>query len=67
MPIPVPTLCRIEYWNPDRGDWGVGHSGINLLDPATYVRKATTRGTLTRAVEADSGVIHYGLEGSDLL
>lgn len=67
MPYPVPTLCRIEYWNPERGDWGVGHASWNLLDPATYVRKVTVRGTIARAVEIDSGVVHYGLEGGDLL
>jgi len=59
-----PTLVRIEYWNNARGEWVVGHAAWNLLNPIAYVRKVTARGTLARAIEIDSGVVHYG---SDIL
>ena len=39
MTIPVPTFVRIEYWNPDRADWVVGHAGMNLLNPQRYVEQ----------------------------
>jgi hypothetical protein len=64
MAIPVPILVRIEYWNNARGEWTVGHASWNLLDPTAYVRKVTTRGTLARAVDIETGEIY---NGSDLL
>lgn len=66
MSIPVPNLCRIEYWNQMTADWETGHAGINLLDPAAYVQKLAKRGVVARAVDKDTGQIMYG-EGADLL
>ena len=66
MTFDVPTFCRVEYWNPTLGDWTVGHAGINLMNPATYVQKLAKRGTIARAVEVDTGETVYG-EGADLL
>jgi len=60
-------LCRIEYWNPERRDWGVGHASWNLLKPAEYIRKVAARGgIIARAVEIDTGKVHYG-PGGELL
>lgn len=64
--IDKPTFCRIEYWNPMTADWEVGHAGINLMDPATYVKKLSDRGVVARAVDKETGEIVYG-EGADLL
>lgn len=66
MGIPVPTLVRIEYWSPTRADWVVGHASWNLLNPALYIQKLAKRETIARAVEIDTGKIHYA-EGGDLL
>lgn len=61
-----PTFCRIEYWNAMTCDWEVGHAGINLMDPAAYVKKLAKRGVLARAVDKETGGVVYG-EGADLL
>ncbi len=61
-----PTFVRIEYWNPMTASWGMGHAGINLLNPAVYVQKLTARGVVARAVEVDTGEVVYS-EGADLL
>lgn len=61
-----PVFVRIEYWSPLSADWEVGHAGINLMDPATYVKKLAKRGTLARAVVVDTGEIVYS-EGGELL
>lgn len=66
--IPVPTLVRIEYWSPTRADWVVGHASWNLLNPTLYVQKLAKRdpAVIGRAVEIDTGKIHYG-PGGELL
>lgn len=61
-----PTLVRIEYWNGMTASWEVGHAGINLLNPATYVKKLGKRGVVARAIDKDTGETVYG-EGADLL
>lgn len=61
-----PTFVRIEYWNATKGEWVVGHAGINLMNPSEYVQKLMSRGTVARAVNPDTGEIMYG-EGADLL
>lgn len=61
-----PTLVRIEYWNPNTGEWEVAHAGINLMKPATYVQKLANS-WIARVVEVDTGVTTYGTEGADLL
>lgn len=61
-----PTFCRIEYWNPTSATWVVGHSGINLVNPALYVTKLAARGTIGRAIDIETGEEVYG-EGGDLL
>lgn len=61
-----PTFCRIEYWNPVLAEWVVGHAGINLINPAEYVRKLGLRGNIARVVEVDTEEIAYG-PGADLL
>lgn len=61
-----PTFVRIEYWNPVLQDWAVGHAGTNLINPALYVQKLASRGTIARAVNVDTGETVYG-PGGDLL
>lgn len=65
--IDQPSFVRLEYWNSSTGEWEVGHAGINLMNPAAYVRKMGQNNTLVRAVEVDTGVTAYGTEGADLL
>jgi len=66
--IPVPTFCRIEYWNSAAADWSVGHAGANLMNPATYVQKLAKRGTIARIVAIDTEEVFYFTgEGADLL
>lgn len=64
--IPVPTFCRVEYWNAGAAEWRVGHAGINLMDPGKYVRKLAERETIARVVEIDTDTTHYA-DGGDLL
>lgn len=66
MTFPVPSLVRIEYWNPMLQEWAVGHAGINLLNPAAYIQKLAERGTVARAVDTSTGEIIY-TDGGDLL
>lgn len=61
-----PTFVRIEYWSSTKGEWSVGHAGINLMNPSKYVQKLMTRGIVARAVNPDTGEVVYG-EGADLL
>lgn len=61
-----PTFVRIEYWNPLTATWEVGHAGINLMNPAAYVKKLSARGTVARAVDKDTGEIVYS-DGGELL
>lgn len=61
-----PTFVRIDYWNPMTADWETGHAGLNLMNPAAYVKKLSARGVVARAVDKDTGEIVYG-EGADLL
>lgn len=61
-----PTFVRIEYWNPMTADWEVGHAGINLMNPAAYVKKLGEREVVARAIDKDTGEIVY-TEGADLL
>lgn len=61
-----PTLCRIEYWYPGASDWKVGHSGVNLLNPAKYVKKLGENGHIARLIETETGNILYG-PGAELL
>lgn len=61
-----PTFVRLEYWSATAASWGVGHYGINLMNPALYVQKLAKRGVLARAINPDTGEIVYG-EGADLL
>ena len=61
-----PTFCRIEYWNHLTADWQVGHSGINLMNPARYVQELTKRDIIARAVNKETGEVVYS-EGGDLL
>jgi hypothetical protein len=51
MAIPTPTLCRLEYLT--RQGWVVGHSGVNLLNPAGYVERLTAHGKVGRAAALD--------------
>lgn len=60
-------MVQIEYWNPQRGDWGVGHAGIDLRDPAVYVKKLKARNVIARAIDNETGETFYGVEGADLL
>lgn len=62
-----PTIVRIEYWNSGRGDWGVGHATMSLLNPAVYVQKLAKREIIARAVNKETGETFYGVEGADLL
>lgn len=64
--IDRPTFCRIEYWNPNTGEWEVGHAGINLMKPATYVQKLANT-SIARVIEVDTGVTTYGTDGAELL
>lgn len=77
MTIPVPTFCRIEYWNAEVGEWHVGHAGTNLMDPEKYATKLgqtqrnrqgviTKNGTIARVIDVDAGIEYY-TEGADLL
>ena len=61
-----PTFVEIQYWNEMTGSWSVGHAGINLMNPATYVQKLMKRGVIARAVDKETGEVVYG-EGADLL
>lgn len=56
----------MEYWNPHLQVWFVGHEGLELKDPATYVQKLAKRGTLARATVLDTGEV-LNIEGDDLL
>lgn len=61
-----PTFVAIEYWNQMTARWEIGHAGLNLMNPSTYVQKLAKRGVLARAVNRDTGETVYG-EGADLL
>lgn len=61
-----PTFVQVEYWNSATASWQVGHAGINLMNPATYVQKLTKNGHIARAIDKDTGETVYG-EGADLL
>lgn len=61
-----PTFVRIEYWNPLKASWGVGHSGLRLMNPAAYMKKLSVRGAIARAVDPDTDEVIY-TEGADLL
>lgn len=61
-----PTFVRLEYWDKGLVDWKVGHGGMNLMNPTTYVQKLAKRGIIARAVDVDTGETVYG-GGSDLL
>lgn len=68
MTFDVPTFVRIEYWSAERGEWGVGHAGTNLMNPQKYVQKVTDSGkAIARAVVVDTGEIVYPDGGWDLL
>lgn len=63
-----PTFVKLEYWNAATGSWGMGHNGINLMNPALYVQKLAKRGVLARATDKDTGeIVEYHGEGADLL
>ena len=61
-----PRFVALQYWDHELGDWVEGHSGINLMDPAAYVKKLAARGTLARAVDNNTGETVYS-DGGDLL
>lgn len=61
-----PTFVEIQYWNEMTGSWSVGHAGINLMNPVTYVQKLMKRGVIASAVDKETGEVVYG-EGADLL
>jgi len=44
-----PTFVRLEYLTPT--GWELGHSGINLMNPARYVERLAERGKFGRATE----------------
>lgn len=62
-----PTFCRIEYWNPVKQDWSVGHAGTNLMNPALYAQKLGKNGHLARIIEVDTGETVYSSSGAELL
>jgi hypothetical protein len=64
--VAKPYFVRMEYWNASTASWGVGHHGINLMDPALYVQKLGKNGTVARAIDLDTGETVYS-EGADLL
>lgn len=77
MTIPVPTFCRIEYWNGEAGEWYVGHAGTNLMDPEKYAAKLgqternrkgdiVKRGVIARVIAVDTEQEFYS-QGADLL
>lgn len=51
MPLPQPTLCRVEYWT-DNG-WFRAHHGMNFLDPDDYVKGLSAMGITARLTELD--------------
>jgi hypothetical protein len=56
--IPVPTLCRLEYWNLATGEWIVAHAGIALLQPRRYVERLVVKGKIGRVTVLETGEIH---------
>lgn len=61
-----PSFVEIQYWNSAVLDWGRGHAGISLMNPAAYVQKLAKRGVIARAIVKETGDVVYG-EGADLL
>lgn len=51
--IPVPELCRLEFWTPT--GWVTAHAGVALLHPARYVERLGTRGKIGRVTLLDTG------------
>lgn len=47
--------CRLEYLTPN--GWWVGHSCINLVNPARYVERLAARGKFGRVILLDTGEI----------
>lgn len=62
-----PTIVRIEFWNAERGEWGIAHATHSLLNPAVYVKKLIARNIIARAVNKETGETFYGVDGGDLL
>lgn len=57
MTTPVPTFCRLEYWNTATSSWSVRHAGIALLHPQRYVERLAGRGRIGRVTLVDSGKV----------
>lgn len=64
--FPTPFMVRLEYWNPETGEWGPGHKELGLIDPAAYVQRLTKRGYIARTIDWETGEICYP-EGGELL
>lgn len=62
-----PTFVAIHYWNAKTARWDVGHAGLNLMNPALYVKKLSARGIVARVVDKDTGETAYSCEGGELL
>lgn len=53
-----PTFVRLDYLNADTGEWVIGHSNINLMDPQRYIDKINAEGKMiARAVDKTTGHI----------
>lgn len=63
----TPQFVRLEYWNAKKGEWEVGHNGINLLDPTLYMSKLMkNKRVIARVRYVDTGEYEYS-EGAELL
>ena len=56
---PAPELCRLEYWNPEKGEWEIGHHGVSLLYPHRYPERLKANGKVGRVhiLDADMNVV----------
>jgi hypothetical protein len=55
-------FCRLEYWVPSKGEWDVGHVGVNLLHPRRYAERLAARGKVGRVIVVDTGEVIQPLD-----
>lgn len=56
-PFDHPAFVRLEYWDPKRQHWKVGHAGISLLHPRRYVERLAVKGKVGRVIIVDTGEV----------
>lgn len=52
-----PTFVQLEYWDPAKEEWTIGHAGLNLLHPRRYVERLAAKGKIGRVTDKETGEV----------